>query len=196
MPFAIREELNRKHSEAFPESDSFTPSELVHYTSREGFEGIIESGKIWCTDVRHVNDPREGDHGLDVIRSIVLRKSVPESFLEAIRRSQDLFGFKRLWTCYIASFSSPMELPHMWVDYADHEKGFAIAFDCAMLLSAAEEGRRYALFPMLYGRQVQISGTEQIVDHAIQLQRSLNLSCRDIDQFWLEEVAFSPYGLR
>jgi hypothetical protein len=52
-----------------------------------------------------------------------------------------------------------------------------------MLLSAAEEVRRYALFPMLYDRQVQISGTEQIVDHAIQLQRSLNLSYRDIEQF-------------
>jgi len=79
----------------------------------------------------------------------------------------------------------------MWADYADHGKRFAIAFDRAMLLSAAEEGRRYALFPMLYDRKVQISGTEQIVDHAIQLQRRLNLSSHDIEQFWLEEVAFS-----
>ena len=165
--YDLREELRRKHSEVFPESGSSTPSELLHYTTRQGFKGIVKSRKMRCSDIRRVNDSEEGDYGLDVIRSVVSRKSVPTNFLNAVRNSQDLFGFRRLWTSYIACFSCSVELPYMWSRYAAEGSRFVIAFDYQALLSGADEGRRYALFPIIYDRQAQISGIEQIVDHAI-----------------------------
>lgn len=187
----IREELKRKHAEIWQEFDATPPSELLHYTSPAGFKGIIESGRMWCTDIGSVNDPREGDHGLEIIRSVVLRKSVPRRFLNAVQCSQDLFGLKRLWTSYISCFSAGHQQSYMWADYAACRSGCAIVFDYEMLFKGTDEGRLYALFRMLYDRQTQIRQTEQIVDHAIQLQRSLDIPARDLNQFWAEEVAFS-----
>jgi len=114
----LRTELKRKHAEVWHAFDAQAASELVHYTSPAGFEGMITSGEIWCTDLSYVNDPREGDHGLDIIRSVVLRKSVPRTFVDAVLRSQDLFGLKRLWTWYISCFTTGLEQSYMWKDYA------------------------------------------------------------------------------
>lgn len=187
----IREELRQWYVEVWREFDATTPSELLHYTSPAGFKGIIESGQMWCTDIGHVNDPREGDHGLEIIRSVVLRKSVPRGFGDAVQSSQDLFGLKRLWTWYISCFSAGQERSYMWTDYAACGTGCAIVFDYKMLFKGTNERKLYALFRMLYDRQTQIRQTERIVDHAIQLQRRLCISAHDLDQFWAEEVAFS-----
>jgi hypothetical protein len=190
-PAVIREDLKRKHSEIWQDFDSVTPSELLHYASPDAFKGIITSGQMWCTDIGYVKDSREGDHGLEIIRSVVLRKSVPRGFVEAVQRSHDLFGLKRLWTWYISCFSAGGEQAHMWADYAAGGRGCAVAFDYRMLFAGTDEGRLYALFPMLYNRQSQIRKAEQIVDHAIQLQRRLNFTARELDQFWAQEVAFA-----
>ena len=189
-PLEIREELKRKHNEVFSQFDA-TPAALVHYTPPAGL-GIITSGEIWCKDIRDVNDQREGDYGAEIIMSVILRKSVPRKFVEAMQRSSDLFGLKRLWTWYTFSFiSSHVEQPYMWTNYAACGTGCAIVFDFKKLFADAEEGKRYALFPILYDLQEQIRTVEEIVDHAIQFQRRLNLPARDADRFWAEEVAFS-----
>ena len=39
---------------------------LYHYTDARGLEGIIKSGTIWFTDYRHMNDPSELVHGIDL----------------------------------------------------------------------------------------------------------------------------------
>jgi hypothetical protein len=39
---------------------------LYHYTDGLGLRGIIESGQIWFTDYRHLNDPSELVHGIDM----------------------------------------------------------------------------------------------------------------------------------
>jgi hypothetical protein len=41
-----------------------------HYTSAAGLLGILESGKLWLSDVRHLNEPCEMIHDVtaDAIR--------------------------------------------------------------------------------------------------------------------------------
>ena len=143
---ALREELRRKFNEICLEFDSVPPPQLLHYTSPTGFRGIVESATIWCTDIRHVNDPREGDHGFEVLKTVLQRKSVPKEFLEAVHRSQDLFGLKRLYTSYVASFSSGLEEAYLWTDYAAKGTGCALVFDYSALDEGAEEGRNMQWF--------------------------------------------------
>jgi hypothetical protein len=188
---ALREELRQKFNEICLEFDSVPPPQLLHYTSPTGFRGIVESGTIWCTDIRHVNDPREGDHGLEVLKAVLQRKSVPKEFLEAVLRSQDLFGLKRLCTSYVASFSSGLEEAYLWTDYAAKGTGCALIFDYSALDEGAEEGRKYAVVRTLYDSAAQLCKMRQIVDHAIQVQRRCSLSSHDAAQFWNTEVAFS-----
>lgn len=193
-PSALREDLRRHFNETCLDLDSSPPSELHHYTCPAAFRNIITSQRIWCTDICRVNDTREGDCGLEVIRSVVQRKSVPREFLEAIASSGDLFGLKRICTSYISSFASGLEQPRMWTEYAARGSGCAIIFDYGELLTGAVGGENYALVQMLYDRQAQLAKVEQIVDFAIQLQRHHSLSSHDAIQFWIEEVAFSLFN--
>jgi hypothetical protein len=162
----------------------------LHYTTAAGFKGIVKSGQVWCTDICCVDDPTEGNHGLEVIKSVLQRKSVPSKFREAIQRSRDLFGLKRIYTSYVCCFASGLDQSRMWT-YAENGTGCAINFDYKVLEAGAEGGSKYAVVRMLYECPAQVRKVEQIVDHAIQLQRRRSFSLDDAAQFWNEEVAFS-----
>src|SRR5215211_5886688 len=43
---------------------------LYHYTDGHGLKGIIESGQVWFTDYRHLNDPSELVHGIDIAHEV------------------------------------------------------------------------------------------------------------------------------
>jgi len=47
------------------------PEQLWHYTSVQGFQGIIASGKIYATDVRFLNDTEEFVHARKVADDLV-----------------------------------------------------------------------------------------------------------------------------
>ena len=44
---------------------------LYHYTDGRGLKGIMESQTIWFTDYRHLNDPSELVHGLEVAHDVI-----------------------------------------------------------------------------------------------------------------------------
>lgn len=46
---------------------------LYHYTTTDGFKGIIGTKRLWFSDLRTTNDPREIIFGLGRIRPIVAR---------------------------------------------------------------------------------------------------------------------------
>lgn len=188
----ISSQLLRKQNEIWDEFDSTArPELLLHYTCPNGFRGIIESGEIWCTDIRDVNDPREGDYGLDVIQSVVDRNRtlIDEEFTEVILNSKSLFGLKKFWSVYIACFCSSGEQPYMWSTYACDRTGFAIGFNYDTLISGASGGKRYAVFRVLYDRQTQERKIAATLDHAIAMDLTMNLVPEDRRRFWMEEVA-------
>ena len=184
----VRRKLREKQREIWDDLKTVEAGWL-HYTSPAGFRKIIETRQIWCTDIRDVNDPREGDHGQDVVRSVVRRKSVPKEFADKVIRSSDLFGLKRNWTIYVACFCSAGEQARMWEDYACQCTGSAIEFNYGALHTGAREGEKYALLPVLYDRSIQERHVEASVDYAIQLGREMNLPRSDRREFWFSEVA-------
>jgi hypothetical protein len=64
----------KKHLESEQEKNAIdTP--LYHYTDGRGLKGIIESQTIWFTDYRHLNDPSELIHGVEMARDEMRLKS-------------------------------------------------------------------------------------------------------------------------
>jgi hypothetical protein len=193
----VKQELLRKQNEIWKEYDEYQPTELYHYTSGSGLKGIIQNRQLWCTDVRHVNDPREGDHGMAVIRSVLTRKSVYKKFVEVVSSSTSLFGMKMNWTGYIACFCSAGESFQMWRDYACEGTGYALVFDYKSLFAGCQEGKDYTLFRVLYDRSMQIRNVEQILDRAIHLERELDIRRFDRDRFWMAvEFALAVCAIR
>jgi hypothetical protein len=194
-PSDLREELRQKFSEICEENGAPLPPELAHYTSPSGFNGIITSRHLWCTDICDVRgDPEEGDYGMEIVKSVVRRKPVPVGFRQKVGSAKHLFGLKDIVRSYVSCFYSGPEQPCMWKEYAVGGTGCAVVFDYKELLAGAQEGRRYALIPMLYDCEAQVFRVERIVDHAIELQRIRSLSSSEADKFWIEEVAFSLFN--
>jgi hypothetical protein len=42
------------------------PDIIYHYTNNIGLKGILETGRLWLTDIFQLNDPSELKHGFDI----------------------------------------------------------------------------------------------------------------------------------
>lgn len=92
-----------------------------HYTTIAGCHSIIESGKVWFSDHRFLNDKYELNHGLSALLNH-LEKTKKMSFKEA-------FIFHLLHTHHcVLSLSKYPKILSQWRAYAADGTGVAIGF--------------------------------------------------------------------
>ena len=106
---------------------------LYHYTNAQGLRGILESGRVWFTDYRHLNDPSELTHGIKVAHDVA--QSLCEGADDRVRSFLEDFvfmlrpdNFAGNLEFFIASFSRKRDDLGQWRAYADNGKGYAIGF--------------------------------------------------------------------
>src|SRR5580704_15851225 len=95
---------------------------LYHYTDGRGLKGIIESQTFWFTDYRHLNDPSELIHGIEMAHDVMRLAATGADgrvrlFLE---RLADMFLSKNFSTTlefFIASFSRERDDLGQWRAY-------------------------------------------------------------------------------
>jgi hypothetical protein len=135
---ALQEAINKftawaeQHLQAEQDASTIT-APLYHYTDGRGLKGILESGRVWFTDYRHLNDPSELTHGVDMAHDVARLLSAGADgrvrlFLEHFA---DLFrhdNFHGTLEFFIASFSRVRDDLGQWRAYADNGRGFAIGF--------------------------------------------------------------------
>ena len=93
---------------------------IYHYCSAESFYKIIRTKEIWLSNVRFMNDLREGKYVRDVIRKAA------ESGAESVNFTKN---HKRVYgQAYVACFSEHEDLFSQWERYANACRGFAIGF--------------------------------------------------------------------
>ena len=74
IPSDMQEALERFRDEAEEILASFLhtissqqpPAVIYHYTNDAGLKGILETGKIWLSDIFSLNDPSELSHGFSI----------------------------------------------------------------------------------------------------------------------------------
>lgn len=125
------------------EGESQINAPLYHYTDGRGLKGILESGRIWFTDYRHLNDPSEVLQGMEFARDVArhLRASADPRARLFLDCFIDMFRHENIETTlqfYIASFSREHDDLGQWRAYADNGRGFAIGF-APHLFSVVEE---------------------------------------------------------
>ena len=83
LPPVLRAAIDRfdqwvkKHLESEQEKNAIDTS-LYHYTDGRGLKGIIESQTIWFTDYRHLSDPSELTHGIDMAHDLMNDSQIRE----------------------------------------------------------------------------------------------------------------------
>lgn len=108
---------------------------LYHYTSLEGFMGIIQNKSIWLTDYAYLNDSRELIHGVDLSKSVLqeIMGSYTDSLdIELLNKWKKLLDgqFDHI---YVASFTTEDDSLSQWRAYGPIAIGFSVDSLCHLV---------------------------------------------------------------
>jgi hypothetical protein len=122
------------------------PKTLYHYTDLSGFVGIVESKKLWATNVSYLNDYTEYLHTIKLARSYTeralrgardeVRRRFYEMLLERLR-PDDLkeTDFPPIFTFCLSEKRDDLS---QWRGYTGGEGGISIGFSTETLLDRAD----------------------------------------------------------
>lgn len=190
---------------------------IYHYTNDVGLRGILESGRLWLTDIFNLNDPSELEYGVSKAVDI-LKNKAGSSCAEIEEFTRHIDDFKLETASYfICSFSFCGNDLGQWRAYADNGRGYALGFDTKSLqkafkkqgcdspvssvpaLKIGHSGQGEKPIPetlsLTYNDKKLIQIQTKIINHTthlISLQRERNLSQRD-SSFFLKDLATMFY---
>jgi len=108
------------------------PSTLTHYTSIEGFLGILKTRKIWASNVMYLNDKKELIHALNSIKNPIseIIKTLPNkpNICNALKLFSDSVNVENIPDTYAACFCDGEDKLSMWRGYSKNNQGIAISF--------------------------------------------------------------------
>ncbi len=144
-----------------------TPQErLYHYTSFTGLLGIVDSGSLWASDIRYMNDSAELKHTADLIRTEISHR------IAAGHPKPDLLNQFLDWVThritnghmlFAASFRSNGNLLSQWRGYSRLGKGVSIGFNPDYILQCAEK-QSFQIGRCIYNCKSQARLISQIID--------------------------------
>lgn len=117
------------------------PFRLYHYTSQEGFLGIIESDCVWATKMQYLNDTTELSLALKLTKEAIVKYASKYSGIDLSRIEQlkgALNNISKINLC-IASFSEKPDLLSQWRAYSGGSGGYSIGFNTEALIKNAEK---------------------------------------------------------
>jgi hypothetical protein len=161
---------------------------IYHYTSDTGLQGIIESGKLWFSDIFGLNDPTELRHGLKVAIDVLKSKiddARPEiaTFASQLERFDVDAGVEAAGHFFICCFSGDADDLGQWRAYAHDGRGYALGFKTAALEDAfcRRHGNpipQHSTFPVTYDdaelTRIQTALVD-LIDPLISLPRSVRV---------------------
>ena len=161
--------------ELWPSGD--VPQQLYHYTDSKGLMGILESKRLWATDITYLNDSMELRYGFEIISSVIGSKIAEgydelKSFLEDVKLYVNRNSAST--TAYVTCFCEDGNLLSQWRAYANHGAGYSIGIEAKALVGIEYEGpgrliTETLLRKVLYDRATQ----EQLVKNTIDRFSSL-----------------------
>lgn len=106
---------------------------LYHYTSEEGFLGILRSKKLWLVSSMEMSDISDRFYGNLFATTALLTSDHHDAVLLRSKLSQQEIldiNMKTFQTAfYSASFCDQPDNPYLWENYASKRSGYAISFD-------------------------------------------------------------------
>ena len=160
-------------------------SVMFHYTSREAFESILTTRRMWAMDLRTMNDPHELLYGKALIDKRITKaaqrsRGTPiESWLRELRKLFEKLIVKQSSTFSI-SLSEHPDMSNQWRDYAARGTGFVLGWS----IDSSYPGTPLKTW-VSYDRQAQkdlLDGTIEF--HATALRDAI-VNGRDPQRMWM-----------
>ena len=106
---------------------------IYHYTSAVGLKGIVDSGKIWFSDIGFLNDSSEATYIYKIIKPLLNKDNLSSDFKNLVYKlcsdfsKTDFCVYKNtpIWKnkCYVASFSTEKDCLSLWNYYTKNDNG-------------------------------------------------------------------------
>lgn len=157
------------------------PEKLWHYTSVQGFQGIIASGNIYATDVRFLNDAEEFIHARKVAEDLI--EKTPElgnynfplsdslKWLVNIIFESDFMNPDRAHI-FVASFTDSEDDLSQWRGYSHDSFGVSIAFDLRMYRPPIESDSAVVFAPCIYEDDIKQNLIQCALRHFINVSET------------------------
>ncbi|MGH8194064.1 MAG: DUF2971 domain-containing protein [Woeseiaceae bacterium] len=151
------------------------PDVLYHYTSAEGLIGILQSGEIWATSIRHLSDTSEFTYTLQRAEQASTQNALSEHFLFETFLLQRFNGDTLLdnTSFFVGSFSAEGNLLSQWRAYCPTGGGYSIGFKRADLQEQAGktfggqyDGEPYRLVRCEYDINRQLDALRDLFEEA------------------------------
>ena len=112
------------------------PTQVYHYTSIQGVEGILNSRTLWASLLHFMNDSREWLYALDLIRQDITQRLThrddPNWILFISELVESLAQIERINICVFVFSASSNQLSQ-WRAYCPAEGGYELCFQFATL---------------------------------------------------------------
>jgi hypothetical protein len=135
----------------------FPESFLYHYTSQNGFMGILGMKKIWATNALYMNDSEEINQALSIFLDCCKRFSYSDAdsdekqFIKSLHENILLTClFDKNPNIYICSFSEQPDLLSQWRGYCPEASGISIGFDFSIRLADIVNKQGFSLVKCKY----------------------------------------------
>lgn len=119
------------------------PKKLYHYTNMKGLTGILESSRLWLSDIEFLNDHKEYSYFTDMVFDILendthgLESDEYEWVKNVLENSKD---YSELVRIFVGSFTTEADLLPQWRGYSDGT-GFNLLFQFKDLYSLCQKQR-------------------------------------------------------
>jgi hypothetical protein len=159
------------------------PDKLWHYTSISGFQGIVESKRIFATDIRFLNDREEFTHARQIAEEVAettselgannfparetLRMVVKMAFETGPLHPSRLHIF-------VASFSAAEDQLSQWRGYSRSSSGVSLAFDLRALRPPPSLDTAVSFAPCVYN----LAEKQGLMRHA------MRHSIEEVEGYW------------
>lgn len=125
--------------------DQPPPEVLYHYTDQHGVLGIAQSGLMWASHVRYLNDRTEFDHAIataDALASARLAQATDDATRGELKLIRSAIAEAGINIC-VASWSSVDDDLSQWRAYGGNGTGYALAVAGSVLRDMARRQSFY-----------------------------------------------------
>ena len=147
------------------------PEKLYHYTSKEGFLGIIENKTLWASNILYMNDEKETRIPFEICKELLEEDKNANAKEEIDHLDEELkkLLFKELigLETYVISFSEKKDDLNMWRAYGDNASGICIEFNSDSLLKVLKENQEkmeLRFEKCIYDKQEQKDKIQNLLD--------------------------------
>lgn len=156
-------------------------SPVFHYTSWDGFRGIMQNQSFWLHSIYHMNDEKELDYGLAIARDELERRhsvgdKLVKAFVEPQLAKDRVQAIRQGFEFYSMSFGERDD-DGQWQTYGESRRGIAIGFGPTLFAnvdpdSARPEDNVYVA-RVLYGPDETVQLQGEAIDAALSRLKSM-----------------------